>query len=152
MKPFPHEQCIDGFPGGGTRNLANTAAIEGYIKEVFPKLRYVITVCTGSAILARTGLLDGRRATSNKRSWAWVTTQGTNVKWVGKARWVVDETPGKTPVWSSSGVSAGLDATYAFVKYHHGAEIADTIANGLEYDRHQDPDWDPYAKIWNVPH
>jgi putative intracellular protease/amidase len=37
------------------------------------ELRWVLTVCTGSAILAKSGVLDGRRATSNKKAFAWVS-------------------------------------------------------------------------------
>ncbi len=60
-------------PGGfGTRNPVITAPIVEFLKSIYPKLRFLLTVCTGSAVLAQSGLLDGRRATSNKRSWEWV--------------------------------------------------------------------------------
>ena len=126
------------------------APVESYIKSVFSSLKYVITVCTGSAILASTGLLDNRRATSNKSNWDYVTSLGPKVKWVGKARWVVDETPGVTPVWSSSGVSAGIDVTFAFIKMLYGEEIAKATANVMEYDRHVDDKWDPFAEVWGI--
>ena len=59
-------------PGGlGTRApaplLDETVA---FIKNSYPKLRYLITTCTGSWLAARAGVLDGRRATSNKLAWA----------------------------------------------------------------------------------
>lgn len=72
------DDCPDGLevllvPGGfGNRDPAVTAPIVEFLKRIFPKLRYLLTVCTGSAIVAQSGLLDGRRATSNKRSWDWV--------------------------------------------------------------------------------
>jgi putative intracellular protease/amidase len=46
------------------------------------------TVCTGTALLARTGLLDGRPPTSNKLAWEWVKQQGEAADWVRRARWV----------------------------------------------------------------
>jgi putative intracellular protease/amidase len=50
-----------------------------------------MTVCTGSALLARTGLLDGKKATSNKRAFAWAKTNSEKVIWDNKARWTIDE-------------------------------------------------------------
>jgi transcriptional regulator GlxA family with amidase domain len=124
--------------------------VEAYIRTVFPTVKYVITICTGSAILGSLGLLDNRRATTNKSTWDSVVVLGPNVKWVRKARWVVDETMGVTPVWSSSGVSAGIDVTFAFIEKLYGAETAKNIANVMEYDRHLDDKWDPFADIWET--
>jgi putative intracellular protease/amidase len=60
-------------PGGmGTRDLGNTQVVVDFVKSRFPKLRYLLTVCTGSAIAAQAGVLDGKRATSNKKSFSWV--------------------------------------------------------------------------------
>jgi putative intracellular protease/amidase len=60
-------------PGGfGCRDQAHMAPLVEFLRRVYPKLRYLLTVCTGSAVVAMSGVLDGRRATSNKRSWDWV--------------------------------------------------------------------------------
>lgn len=62
------------IPGGhGTRNGENIADAVEFIKEYYGRLRWCLTVCTGSAILAKTGVLDGRRATSNKKAFPWVS-------------------------------------------------------------------------------
>jgi transcriptional regulator GlxA family with amidase domain len=124
------------------------APVEAYIRRVFPNVEYVITICTGSAILASMGLLDNRRATTNKMTFDSVVRLGPKVNWIRKARWVVDDTAGTTPVWSSSGVSAGIDVTFAFITKLHGQETAENIANVMEYDRHLDADWDPFADKW----
>lgn len=62
-------------PGGsGSRDLDATQPAVGYIRRAFPRLRYLLTVCTGSAICARAGVLDGKRATTNKgASFEWVS-------------------------------------------------------------------------------
>lgn len=59
------------FVPGGTGTRAGDDVLgpaKEFIKERFPKVKYVLTVCTGSALVAMTGVLDGRRATTNKVS------------------------------------------------------------------------------------
>jgi len=132
-------------PGGiGARDALPDAI--AYIKETYPSLKYIVSVCTGSTLLARAGILDGKKATTNKKAWKWATEQGPKVDWVPVARWVTDGN-----IWTSSGVSAGIDATFAFVSAVYGEAIAADTANGLEYERHIDPSWDPFAAIWGVP-
>jgi putative intracellular protease/amidase len=60
-------------PGGlGCRDEANIKPAVDYVKKTFPKLKFLITVCTGSHLVAQAGVLDGVRATSNKAAFAWV--------------------------------------------------------------------------------
>ena len=44
-----------------------------FVREMYPKLRYLVSVCTGATIVAKAEVLDGRRATTNKRLRAWVS-------------------------------------------------------------------------------
>lgn len=61
------------IPGGfGSRKEENIDSVVEFVKERYPSLKWLLTVCTGSAIVAKSGVLDGRRATSNKRAFAWV--------------------------------------------------------------------------------
>jgi putative intracellular protease/amidase len=65
------------LPGGfGARKEENTDDVVNFFKGYWGKgsLKYILTVCTGSAILAKTGILDGKRATSNKKAFAWVSS------------------------------------------------------------------------------
>jgi len=129
-------------PGGfGNRPPANLDAALAYITKVYPDLRYLVTVCTGSALVARTSLLDGRQATTNKRAFKATAALRPQVKWVAQARWVVDGN-----IWTSSGVSAGIDVTLAFIGDVYGRDVADMISDFLEYERHTDSAWDPYAE------
>jgi putative intracellular protease/amidase len=131
-------------PGGvGTRNDM-TAEID-FVKKMYPSVKAVLSVCTGATLLARAGVLDGRRATTNKRAWEWATSCGPNVNWIGEARWVVDGN-----ITTGSGISAGIDATYAFVADNYGENIAQELADSAEYVRWTDADHDPFAKRWNV--
>lgn len=64
-------------PGGmGTRVLENIKKVVEFVKERQPKLKYLLTVCTGSAVAAQAGVLDGKDATSNKRLFSWVPGSG----------------------------------------------------------------------------
>lgn len=116
------------------------AAVE-FIRAVYPSLSPLITVCTGSGLAARAGVLDGKRATTNKMAWSEITALGPRVAWVGRARWVRD---GR--VWSSSGVSAGIDVVFAWIGEVFGEEVAD----GIEYERKRDSGLDPFAEVYGL--
>lgn len=69
-------------------------------------------------------------------SWAETTAPWAGaVLWVPRARWVEDGN-----VWTSSGISAGIDATLAFAVKVYGKANATRVANLMEYDWHEDPD------------
>lgn len=129
------------IPGGkGTRREVDNPAMLDWVRGRAASAEMVFSVCTGSAILAKAGLLDGMRATTNKAAFAWVSDQGPRVNWVAKARWVQD---GK--FLSSSGVSAGMDAALAAIAYLEGEATAAQVAHWCEYRRETDPSNDPFA-------
>jgi transcriptional regulator GlxA family with amidase domain len=130
-------------PGGiGTRRGVDDEVQRAWLVERAAAAEIVMSVCTGAALLARAGLLDGRPATTNKRAFAWVESQGPATRWVREARWVDDGDR-----VSSSGVTAGIDMSLAVVERLWGAEIARSVAEAIEYERHADPTWDPFARI-----
>jgi len=129
-------------PGGmGTRREVDHAVVTRWIAARAADAELVLSVCTGAALLARAGLLDGRRATTNKLSFDWVVSQGPLVEWVHKARWVED---GKFV--TSSGVSAGIDMSLAVIAKTVDAATASELARIMEYTRHTDPADDPFAR------
>ncbi|KXX74660.1 Isonitrile hydratase [Madurella mycetomatis] len=135
--------------GGGNRALHenNDTVIEDFIASRFDELQYVLSVCTGAATLAKSGVLAGRRATTNKATWNWTTQFGDGkVEWVPTARWTED---GK--VWTSSGVAAGIDMTYAFFRKFLDPALVDLVMNVMEYSPHTDKHWDPYSVVHDVP-
>lgn len=133
-------------PGGiGTRSLVGDGGFLAWLASWADTAQLVTSVCTGSAVLAAAGLLDGYRATSNKRAFSWVESQGPRVDWVRQARWVADRDR-----WTSSGVAAGMDMTLALIAHLHGDKLASGVADGVEYDWHRDPAWDPFAAKHSV--
>jgi transcriptional regulator GlxA family with amidase domain len=128
-------------PGGfGTRQAVSNAPLLLALTAASRRAVVTTTVCTGSALLARTGLMDGRPATSNKVAWDWVVQQGPRVRWRRRARWVDDG-----DLVTSSGVSAGIDMALSVVARFHGVEMARQSARFMEYVWREEADDDPFA-------
>ena len=128
-------------PGGnGTLAQLRNPKILDFLKKRHAESVWTTSVCTGSALLAKAGILDGLRATSNKAFFSIAKNQSSKVDWAESARWVED---GK--VFTSSGVSAGTDMSLALVGKIYGLERARTLAKQLEYQWHEDKDRDPFA-------
>ena len=153
----PKSVCDDSFqsapaidvllvPGGiGTRREVNNPVLLDWLNERSQLAELVASVCTGSALLAKAGVLDGLRATSNKLAFAWASAQSEKVQWQQQARWVED---GK--VFSSSGVSAGIDMSLAVIAKLVSQQAAEDAANFAEYSWQRDANCDPFASVVGV--
>ena len=153
----PKSVCDDSFqsapaidvllvPGGiGTRREVNNPVLLEWLNERSKQAELVASVCTGSALLAKAGVLDGLRATSNKLAFAWASAQSEKVQWQHQARWVED---GK--VFSSSGVSAGIDMALAVIAKLVSQQVAEDAANFAEYTWQRDASCDPFAAVVGV--
>ncbi|MFO8109403.1 MAG: DJ-1/PfpI family protein [Thermoplasmata archaeon] len=130
------------IPGGsGVRREIDNPDMISHLKELAAEAGFVLTVCTGSVLLAKTGLLKDLKATSNKMVFDWVVEQDRDVQWVPEARWVKD---GK--FYTSSGVTAGMDMTLAFVRDNLGIKVAEEIADYIEYVWNKDSSVDPFYR------
>lgn len=110
--------------GEGTRAPAPEAI--DYVRAAAPRARRVASVCTGAFVLAQAGLLDGRRATTH---WAWcdvLARRHPRVQVDSEPIWVRDG-----DVWTSAGVTAGIDLALALVESDQGAETALRVARDL---------------------
>jgi transcriptional regulator GlxA family with amidase domain len=130
-------------PGG------DAALVEGqdpelleWIKRASANAERVMAVCTGTVLLGMAGVLDGRKATTNKMDFLQTIHHAPKVDWVREARWVKD---GK--FYTSSGVSAGIDMALAVMADLFGNEMAERLALGSEYEWHKDASRDPFAKL-----
>lgn len=128
-------------PGGfGTQTELRNPKMLAFLQRANEHTQLTTSVCTGSALLAKAGLLDGHRATSNKRFFQLAEQQSQKVTWVPEARWVES---GK--MFTSSGVSAGIDMALGVIAKIKGEMAAEEIANALEYVWNQNADHDPFA-------
>jgi putative intracellular protease/amidase len=129
------------IPGGqGTRKEVDNKNLIQAVKKISEEAEYVLTVCTGAALLARTGLLRGKNATTNKIAFDWVMEQDREIRWKKKARWVRD---GK--FYTSSGISAGIDMALGFITDMNGEEEAERASREMEYLWNRDRENDPFA-------
>lgn len=129
------------IPGGpGTRELIKNNPYLHKLRFLAKNADYLLSVCTGSGLLGAAGLLDGKRATTNKRAFDQMAETSDQVEWVPKARWVVD-----IPFYTSSGVSAGIDMTLQFIADLYDVELAEMAAERMEYLWNRNPDNDPFS-------
>ena len=130
------------IPGGDSALVeAEDEELLAWIRRASGNAERVMAVCTGTVLLGMTGVLDGRKATTNKLDFTKTVPLAPHVDWVREARWVED---GK--FFTSSGVSAGMDMALAVMADLYGMDMADRIAMGCEYEWHKDASRDTFAK------
>ncbi|HEY0515570.1 MAG TPA: GlxA family transcriptional regulator [Solirubrobacteraceae bacterium] len=114
-------------PGGsGHRQLTGDTALCAWLTRTARRTRRVASVCTGAFLLAQTGLLDGRRVTTH---WAYAAKLARLHPQLD-----VDADPifiRDGSIWTSAGVTAGMDLALALVEEDHDRELALQIARQL---------------------
>ncbi len=115
-------------PGGfGTRAVVEDAETLEWVRRVASTASLTTSVCTGAAVLARAGLLAGKRATTHFGSYDWLASLDASITVVRGVRFVDDG------VVTSAGVAAGIDMAFEIVARRCGAEVAAETARYIEY-------------------
>lgn len=112
--------------GAGTEAAVRDAGLVRWLRAVAPSARRYGSVCSGSFVLAAAGLLDGRRATTH---WAWCALLAKLHPRVTVAPDPIFVRDGN--VYTSAGVTAGMDLALALVEEDHGREVALEVARQL---------------------
>lgn len=116
-------------PGGwGTRREIDNARLLAWITERAAQVETLTSVCTGGMLLGRAGLLDGRHATTHWRSLDWMRDSFPAVT-VEREMHVVED----GNIFTSAGISAGIDMSLRVVARHCGEPIARATARHMEY-------------------
>jgi transcriptional regulator GlxA family with amidase domain len=117
-------------PGGfGTRPLLQDAETIDWIRRTAASARRTASVCTGALLLARAGLLDGRRATTHWGAFGLLASLGKGLLVDREARFVDDG------VLTSAGGASGMDLALHVVETLFGRPVSDETARYLEYRR-----------------
>jgi len=122
--------CVPG--GAGMNALLNDEEVLDFLRRQAPGARYVTSVCTGSLVLGAAGLLRGRRATTHWMSLPMLAAFGCEPV---AERVVVDGN-----IVTGGGVTAGIDFALTVAGELLGAEAAQQIQLGIEYN--PDPPFD----------
>lgn len=91
--------------------------------------KLLFTTCTGSAVLASTGLLDGKNATINHAEYKWAKENYPAVNWTKERKWAVDGN-----IWTGAGAVAGMDMVAHWLKERFGQDILTYAARNLDYE------------------
>jgi transcriptional regulator GlxA family with amidase domain len=121
-------------PGGwGTRRELANEALLAWIAERARTVSTLASVCTGSLLLGKAGLLDGRRATTHWKALDLMRGSFPAVTVVDDEHVVEDG-----DVITSAGISAGIDMALRVVCRHHGEAVARATARHMEYPYPED--------------
>ena len=112
--------------GEGARAAAHEPGVKAWVRRVVPHCRRVTAVCTGAFVLASAGVLEGRRATTHWAHCGRLAHDFPGVSVTDDAIFVRDGS-----VWTSAGVTAGMDLALALVEDDVGSEVALAVARQL---------------------
>ena len=116
-------------PGGwGTRRKMLNGELVSWISERGREVGTMTSVCTGSLLLGKAGLLDGKRATTHWKALDLMRESFPTVT-VVEDQHVVEE----GDLLTSAGISAGIDMALRVVARHHGEDVARRTARYMEY-------------------
>ena len=117
-------------PGGyGTRTLLNNEILLKWIKAVSDKANITASVCTGSLLLAKAGLLEGKRATTHWGAIEALKSISKDIQVITERRVVNDE------IITSAGVSSGIDMAFMIVENLYGEKVASDTSKYIEFHR-----------------
>jgi transcriptional regulator GlxA family with amidase domain len=122
-------KAVDTVVVSGSDNLVRrpiAPELVAAVKDLRPRTRRMASICTGSFILAKTGILDGRRATTHWRQAGLLSRAYPQISVEPDAIFVRDG-----DIYTSAGVSAGIDLALALVEDDYGADLVRDVARSL---------------------
>src|SRR5919108_3533075 len=116
-------------PGGwGTRKEVKNDALLKWIADRSAKSKITASVCTGSSLLGKAGLLDGREATTHWRAFDFLRESAPRSKIREDVLFTLVE-----PIFTSAGISSRIDLALYIVSHFFGTEIGQATARQMKY-------------------
>ncbi|MBH1929600.1 GlxA family transcriptional regulator [Serratia rubidaea] len=112
--------------GPGASAIAECASVINYVRRASAQVRRLASVCSGAFVLAKTGVLNGRRATTHWNRAAELARNYPKIKVEPDYIYICD---GK--IWTSAGITAGIDLTLALIGEDLGHVVASQVAQQL---------------------
>lgn len=109
--------------GHGSSAALEDSSLISFIRDVAPRARRVVSICTGALVLAEAGLLDGKRASTH---WFWCNVLEKEYPNVSVDRDAIFVRDGNT--WTSAGVTSGMDLALALIEMDWGHDVALQVA------------------------
>jgi len=125
-EPFGDANFDTLIVGGGVVIESPMPGVVEFLQRALGRCRRVAATCTGAFILAEAGLLDGRRATTHWNRARELQARFPKVKVEEDRIFIIDG-----PVWTSAGMTAGIDLALAMVEQDLGADLARAVARKL---------------------
>ena len=125
-QPFDRTKFDTLIVGGSATIKSLTPGFIQFLRRALKRYRRVASICTGAFILAEAGVLDGRRAATHWSRARELQARFPRVKVEEDRIFITDG-----PVWTSAGMTAGIDLALALIEEDLGAEIARAVARKL---------------------
>ncbi|QWF15289.1 GlxA family transcriptional regulator [Lysobacter capsici] len=117
---------VSGGMGDALDRVRANAGLVRWLREIAPRVRRIASVCSGALLLAEAGVLDGRKATTHWRDLAELRQRYPRVQVEADAIYTRDGA-----VWTSAGITAGMDLALAMVAADHGMPLALKVAKRM---------------------
>jgi transcriptional regulator GlxA family with amidase domain len=125
-EPFDDTNFDTVMVGGSSVIGSLTPGVIKFLRQALGRSRRVASTCVGAFVLAEAGLLDGRRATTHWRRARDLQARFPKVKVEQDRIFIIDGS-----VWTSAGMTAGIDLTLAMLEKDLGADVARAVAKQL---------------------
>ena len=125
-EPLDHGNFDTLMVGGSAVAGSLTPGVIKFLRQALQRSRRIASTCTGAFVLAEAGLLDGRRATTHWHRARDLRSRFPKVKVEEDRIFIVDG-----PVWTSAGMTAGIDLALAMIEKDLGADVARAVAREL---------------------
>ncbi len=121
-----HVDTLVVIGGSGLSSLKCESAASDFIRKMAESAQRICSICTGAYLLGSAGLLDGKRVTTHWSAADALCARFPSISMDRNAIYVVDG-----HIWTSAGVTSGLDMTLALVEADHGHDVAISVARRL---------------------